>query len=132
MAAKWTKSPPELVERFFAALPDDPRVERRKMFGFDASFVNGQMFAGLFEASMMLRLAETDRAKLGAPAFEPVPGRPMKEYVRLPDSLLAERTELRRWVKRGFDYAAALPPKVRKPAAKKPAAKKLAKKGSKR
>ncbi len=119
MAAKWTKSPPELVEQFFAALPDDPRVDRRKMFGFDASFANGQMFAGLFESSMMLRLAEPDRAKLGAPPFEPVPGRPMKEYVRVPDSLLADRTALRRWVKRGFEYAVALPPKKPKAAKKR-------------
>ena len=85
------------------------------MFGFDATFVNGQMFAGLFEASMMLRLAESDRAKLGAPAFEPMPGRPMKEYVRLPESIVVDRTALRRWVKRGFEFAAALPPKKPKP-----------------
>lgn len=31
---KWKKSSPALVERFEAALPRDPRVEPKKMFGY--------------------------------------------------------------------------------------------------
>jgi TfoX/Sxy family transcriptional regulator of competence genes len=115
----WEKAPPELVERFHAALPDDPRVERRKMFGYDCAFVKGQMFAGLFQRDMMMRLAEADRGALlaipGAARFEPMPGRPMKEYVRVPPALLGDRHALAGWVRRSFAYAASLPAKARAP-----------------
>jgi hypothetical protein len=35
--AEWKKAPADLVESFHAVLPDDARVERRKMFGFDCA-----------------------------------------------------------------------------------------------
>lgn len=75
---RWTKSPAELINRFHAALPKDPAVEPRKMFGFDCAFVNGNMFTGLHQADWMLRLPEADREALlavpGARPFEPVQG----------------------------------------------------------
>jgi hypothetical protein len=43
----WQKSPAALIARFDELLPKDPRVARRKMFGYPAAFVNGRMFAGL-------------------------------------------------------------------------------------
>ena len=36
---EWQKSPDDVARAFDAALPDDPRLERRKMFGFPAGFV---------------------------------------------------------------------------------------------
>jgi len=58
----WAKSPPALVDAFAAALPDDPRVERRSMFGYPAAFANGQLFTGLHQSDLMVRLGDTDRA----------------------------------------------------------------------
>jgi TfoX/Sxy family transcriptional regulator of competence genes len=120
----WSKSPPELIARFDAAFPDGPGVEQRQMFGFPAGFVNGNMFCGLFEAHMLLRLADAARHEMlklpGAKIFEPMPGRPMREYVTVSPAVLGDPVALARWTKRALDYASSLPPK--KPKAKKPGA----------
>jgi TfoX/Sxy family transcriptional regulator of competence genes len=116
---KWQKSPPELVDLFTsvqAGLPPD--AERRKMFGYPCSFVNGQMFAGLHQTNMVLRLGEGDRAEFlkqaGAKVFEPMPGRTMKEYVVVPPSLKGKEEELFKWTLKAFSFAKSLPPKVKK------------------
>jgi TfoX/Sxy family transcriptional regulator of competence genes len=119
---KLRKSPPSLVELFQSVLPGAP-VESRQMFGFPAAFVNGNMFMGLFQESFLLRLAEPERTALlrmqGAAIFEPMPGRPMKEYVVLPELVLSSRTALRSWVQKALRYGSSLPPKVKKAPAKK-------------
>jgi hypothetical protein len=51
---KWRESPPELVETFDTVLP--PPAERRLMFGYPAAFVNGNMFMGLWQEHLVLRL----------------------------------------------------------------------------
>jgi len=118
----WRKSPASLVELFNAVLPNDPRVERRQMFGYPCAFVNGNMFAGLHQESFVLRLPEKDRAtmqeKEGAECFMPMPGRIMREYVAIPEHILADTNTAKRWLKRSLTHAAALPAKAKKP--KKP------------
>jgi len=112
--AAWKKSSPKLVEAFAAALPDDPRVERRSMFGYPCAFTGGNMFAGLHEERLVVRLGEKERAMLralpGALPFEPM-GRPMKEYTVVPPAMHVKPAELRRWLARALEYVAALPPK---------------------
>jgi TfoX/Sxy family transcriptional regulator of competence genes len=111
---KWQKSPPELVDLFTSMMPGPPAAER-KMFGYPAGFVNGNMFMGLFQDQMILRLPVEAREELvqkhGAKAFEPMPGRPMKEYVSLPRSLMDDRKKLAEWVSKALDYGASLKPK---------------------
>jgi TfoX/Sxy family transcriptional regulator of competence genes len=117
---QWRKSPPELIARFAAALPDDAACERRTMFGYPAAFANGNMFTGLHQESMVLRLGADGRAalqRLGGQAFEPMPGRVMREYLAVPDVVLGDTRSLRRWVRKAFAYAASLPPKHRAKAA---------------
>ncbi len=127
---KWTKSPPALVNLFHAVLPKDPRVEPRKMFGFDCAFVNGNMFSGLHQADLMVRLPDAERAALlalpGAHGFEPMPGRPMREYVVVPASLHADRRALARWIEKALHYGASLPNKKMGKASPKPTARKAA------
>jgi TfoX/Sxy family transcriptional regulator of competence genes len=110
----WGKSPQQLVEAFAAAVADLPGAEPRKMFGFPAAFVNGNLFTGLFEDRWFVRLADEDRVALqvegGAP-FEPMPGRAMKAYVELPPEVLADPSARDGWLRRSLDHAAALPPK---------------------
>jgi len=117
---KWKKSSPELIEKFDEVLPRDPRVERRKMFGYPCAFTNGNMFAGLHQENMILRLAEKDRAALMKAGktglFEPLPGRTMKEYVVVPPAMLAGGTALESWMKKSFDYVLSLKPKEKKAA----------------
>lgn len=119
----WKKSSEDLIERFYAALPDDHRVERRKMFGYPCAFVNGNMFTGLHQDDMIVRLPEARRAELlereGARPFEPMKGRVMKEYVALPPDVIAESTAMAARVMEAFEFAAAMAPKEKKPRKKK-------------
>ncbi len=125
MPMKMQKSTPELGKIFAEAFPDDPRAERRKMFGFPSGVVNGNMFGGLFEQYVILRLGTADLHMLvndyGAQPFEPM-GRPMTGYVTVPPAIVEEPQRLREWVQRAFEFAASLPPKDKKP----PKAKKTA------
>lgn len=60
----WKKVPGELAEKFLAALPDDPRVDRWEMFGCPCAFVEGNMFAGLHEDRLIVRLPNGGEAAL--------------------------------------------------------------------
>ena len=97
------------------------------MFGYASAFVNGNMFAGTFQDTIVVRLTETDRGALlkvkGAAPFEPM-GHPMKEYVVVPASIVAKPKELDEWIERGHRYALTLPNKgaTKKTTTKKTAA----------
>jgi TfoX/Sxy family transcriptional regulator of competence genes len=115
---KWRKSPPELVQRFDILLASLPGAERRKLFGYPCAFTNGQMFTGLHQEAMILRLPDEERndflTQEGGDLFEPFPGRPMREYVIVPEAMLDETETLRSWLERSYQYASSLPPKERK------------------
>jgi TfoX N-terminal domain len=110
----FTKSPPELVERFAAVLADYPDAQRKRMFGYPAAFVGGNMATGLFADSWIVRLpdAEIEAAKAaGAGPFEPMPGKPMKAFVTIPPGDVDDDAAIRRWVVRGLALAASMPAK---------------------
>ncbi|HLK23168.1 MAG TPA: TfoX/Sxy family protein [Caulobacteraceae bacterium] len=109
----WTKSPQSLIDLFAESLPDDPRIERRKMFGYPAIFVGGNMCAGLFQDRMFARLSDSDANALpgGAQPFEPMPGRPMRGYALIPDDILADEERLAATLAKAVSFTAALPPK---------------------
>jgi TfoX/Sxy family transcriptional regulator of competence genes len=110
----WKKTPPEIAEAFDKAVPALPTVTRRPMFGYASAFVNGNMFAGTFQDTIVVRLGEADRAALlrlkGAATFQPM-GRAMKEYVVVPASIVASPKHLRGWIERGRQFAVTLPAK---------------------
>jgi TfoX/Sxy family transcriptional regulator of competence genes len=112
------KPSPELAALFDSILPDDPAVERRKMFGFPAAFVNGNLFASAHQTQLVVRLPEDAYQELlaipEAAAFEPMPGRVMRGYAVLPAPMHKRQDELRAWMNRGFQYVAALPAKKSK------------------
>jgi hypothetical protein len=86
------------------------------MFGYPAIFVQGNMCAGLFGEGMFARLSPADRAALpggGAP-FEPMPGRPMKDYTLIPDDVLADEEALAATLAKAVSFTASLPPKEKK------------------
>jgi TfoX/Sxy family transcriptional regulator of competence genes len=94
-------------------------TEPKQMFGCPTRFVNGQMFCGVFEDSIFVRLSETDRDAIMAQydevaPFDPMNGRPMREYVVLPESVFSDRSELYSWLKKGHAFVAGLPPKKAK------------------
>jgi TfoX/Sxy family transcriptional regulator of competence genes len=116
---KWKSAPPELAERFERALRRFPEAQTRKMFGYPAAFVHGNMLAGLFQDSMMLRLSADDltrfRKQWGAQPFEPMPGRVMREYAVAPRAIVESDAELDKWLGDAFRYVSALPEKAVKP-----------------
>lgn len=108
------KSPPALVERFAAVLDDYPQAARRKMLGYPAPFVGGNMATGLFADTWVVRLpgSEIEAAQAGgAGAFEPMPGKPMKAFVVIPASDVEDDVAIRRWVERGLAHAGSMAPK---------------------
>jgi TfoX/Sxy family transcriptional regulator of competence genes len=109
------KSPPELTARFDAVTAGLDGVERRKMFGYPALFVGGNLVTGLHQAAWMVRLPDAELSALfarpGARPFEPMPGRPMKGYGVLPPDVVADDAELERWLRRAIDYGRTLPAK---------------------
>jgi len=79
------------------------------------------MFMGLHEDSLILRLADADRAEFldryGSGLFEPMPGRAMKDYVVVPPTLAYDDTAIVEWVHKSRAFAEQLPAK--KPRQKK-------------
>jgi hypothetical protein len=112
------KSSPWLVARFERAVPDDPAVDQRKMFGFPAAFLGGRLFASLHQEDVILRLGEADRGELlrvpGARRFEPRPGRVMGDFVMLAPAQVTDDRALAAWIARARAHAASLPPKTAK------------------
>jgi TfoX/Sxy family transcriptional regulator of competence genes len=114
----WRKSPPDLVERFGAAVAGIEGLETRKMFGYPAGFIGGNMVTGLHQESWIVRLPEdarNEQLEAGWTTFEPMAGRPMREYLALPAEILDDPDAARDWVERAAAYVRTLPPKKPKP-----------------
>jgi TfoX/Sxy family transcriptional regulator of competence genes len=114
----FSKSPPELIERFGAITAEIPDAERRQMFGYPSIFVAGNLATSLHESRWIVRLPEEDRAALltlpDTGPFEPMPGRPMNGYVALSPAIVADDAVLRHWVDRAISFGRSLPPKAPK------------------
>ena len=116
--------PDEASRAFFETIaPDDPRVQVRPMFGNLAAFVNGNMFMGVFGGSVFVRLSDKDRAELlqepDTAVFEPMHGRPMKDYVTVPPAWSEQPDTAQSWVNRSLEWAGAMPEKKPKRRKKK-------------
>ncbi len=111
----WRKSPPDLIALFEDAVPRGRGIERRSMFGYPAAFANGHLVAGLHQESFVVRLPAAERARADhrARPFEPMAGRRMREYVVVPDCVLAERRTLDAWLAGSVRDVRTLPPKTR-------------------
>jgi TfoX/Sxy family transcriptional regulator of competence genes len=98
---------------FKTLVPDDERVTVKPMFGAVAAFVNGLMFMGLFADELFVRLSDDDTALVSAAGggpLEPMPGKPMRGYVTVPD-WRADDVATREWGRKALDYTLTLPPK---------------------
>jgi TfoX/Sxy family transcriptional regulator of competence genes len=115
---KWTKAPEALVDQFNQLITGLPETESRKMFGYPCAFSSNQMFFGVFQSNLFLRLSESDRKtfieKFRTKLFEPMPGRPMREYALVPELLLNTPAELKTWIEKSRIYVSQLPVKPQK------------------
>jgi TfoX/Sxy family transcriptional regulator of competence genes len=111
--------PTEADKAYFkSVVPDHPEVELKPMFGNLGAFVHGNMFAGLFGASVGVRLAEADRAELagidGSGPFGPAE-RSMGGYLSLPPAWRDSPQLAADWMDRALAFVSAMPPKAAKP-----------------
>jgi TfoX/Sxy family transcriptional regulator of competence genes len=114
----WKKANSNLIKLLENTVIDYP-CDRRFMFGSPTFFVNGNMFAGVHQDTVILRLADAERAALfnkypEAGPFTPMPGRPMKEYAALPESLVKKESIFKKLIERSYQYALSIPPKPAK------------------
>ena len=112
---KMAKPTAAALAAFEALVPTEEGIGRRPVFGQPAAFLEGNMFLGVFGDTVIVRLSEADReraaSELGARPFEPMPGRPMREYVVLPANVFADRAVAKSWVDRAVAFASRLPKK---------------------
>ncbi len=114
----WKKAP-EALKAMMETAMSGIDAEKRTMFGFPCWFVNGNMFAGLFEDSVFVRLspAQTEKARAAGrpfPLFAPMPGRPMKDYAVIPKDVHEVPSRFGRLLEEASAHAALLPPKQKK------------------
>jgi hypothetical protein len=119
----WKKSPPELIERFKAALPPHPDLVLKQMFGYPACFVKGNFFTGTFEDHLVIRLPNGLKDKFpqlkDAMGFSPMgEGKSMKDWCRIPAEIVNDNQRLADLYAATFEEVYKLPAKVAKP--KKP------------
>lgn len=97
------------VEAVMAGLP----VYRRPMFGTVSWFVeeNAQMLGCVWGVDLNIRVGAEDARSLiasgKATPFDPMGGRPMREYVLVPASTLRPAA-LRKWIARAIEFTSAL------------------------
>ncbi|MCE7746232.1 MAG: TfoX/Sxy family protein [Candidatus Heimdallarchaeota archaeon] len=118
MTGKWKKPSEDLME-LLATLLEPYNCTSRKMFGSLTYFINNNMFAGVHEDIIFLKLSEKDRKEikeefLDISQFEPLEGRKMREYIVLDEDIYRDIPTLEKWIERAVSYVSSLPPKVPK------------------
>ncbi|MCX9081830.1 MAG: TfoX/Sxy family protein, partial [Candidatus Methanoperedens sp.] len=113
------KKPSEELSKFLDEKISSFNVKKKKMFGCPVYFVNENMFTGVFQDDIFIRLSEPDRLDLvskydEASKFEPMKGRIMKEYLILPEILYNDPGKFHEWINRSFQYVSSLPTKGQK------------------
>lgn len=103
-----------LAERIRARLGVHPDIAEKRMFGGIAFLYRGNMAVGISGSDLMVRVGpeHTDAAlaQPGTRVFD-MTGRPMRGWILVDSSVLAEDDVLGRWVDEGHAFAASLPPK---------------------
>jgi TfoX N-terminal domain len=85
------------------------------MFGGIAFMVAGNMACGVIGEDLIVRVGRDLSGALiesedGARKFD-MTGRPMRDWVLVAPEATADDGDLERWVRRGEEFAASLPPK---------------------
>ena len=111
----WEKSSPDLVALFESLAPQEQGIVYKKMFGYPACFVHGNLFVSLFKQDLLFRLSQADFANFlkldGTGPFEPMPGRRSKGYAILTEPLRRDPKLIARWIVRSLEFARSLPAK---------------------
>jgi len=111
----WEKPSEDLMD-YLAAKLENVECEKRKMFGQYAFFVNGNMFTGVFQSSIFLRLSPESKRKImeqhsKVSHFEPRTGQIMKEYIAIPLEIVENEGLFSQLLDSSITYVRGLPPK---------------------
>lgn len=114
----WKKPSQELIKLLIARM-EPFGAQKKTMFGSTVYFANDNMFVGVHEDHIFLRLPEAGRKELlarfnDAAQFEPMKGRPMREYMIIPPVLYEDKESFGLWVKQSMDHVMSLPIKPEK------------------
>lgn len=103
-----------LAERIRERLGADPGVTEKRMFGGIAFMHRGNMAVGVSGEDLMVRVGPdaTDAAlaRPGTRVFD-MTGRPMRGWILVAGTAVAEDQVLTEWIEEGRAFAATLPPK---------------------
>ena len=105
----------ELAARVRKALAPYTGVVEIKMFGGLCFTVRGNMCCGVLNDDLVLRVSPESAARcLTEPHARPMDftGRPMKNFLYIGPRGCANPRSLKKWLKRGIDFATSLPPKA--------------------
>jgi TfoX/Sxy family transcriptional regulator of competence genes len=115
---KTAKMPPEdKIELYDRLIASHPEIERKGKTNPYTS-LNGHMFSHLSKEGVMgLRLPKEERERFletyGTTLYEQY-GAIMKEYVKVPDELLENTEELKKYLETSLEYIKSLKPKPTK------------------
>ena len=105
----------DLADRIRELVGDQPTVSEQKMFGGLAFLISGNMaVAASGQGGLLVRLdAEEGEKLIDSGAGQPMEmrGRRMRGWLRVDSDAVRTKRQLARWVQRGTEYAASLPPK---------------------
>jgi TfoX/Sxy family transcriptional regulator of competence genes len=103
-----------LAERVRGLLGGRSDVADKQMFGGIAFLIAGNMACGVSGDDLIVRVDREESEALltepGARRFD-MTGRAMKGWLLVAPEVTADDGDLERWVRRGEEFAASLPPK---------------------
>lgn len=120
MATKKVVAPPEKVELYQKLLASVQGIDAKSNFGSAYTAINGNMYTMISKHGLVgIRLPEPDRSdfltKYSAQLFRGDPAwPPAKEFVAVPDALLADTETLRPYLESSLRYTKTLKPKTKK------------------
>jgi TfoX/Sxy family transcriptional regulator of competence genes len=103
-----------LAQRVRAVVADRPGISERAMFGGLAFLVDGKMFVGIRNSSLMARVgSERHQHALAMPGVRVMDftGRPMKGYAYIDPPAISADQDLSAWVLWCLEFVAKLPEK---------------------
>ena len=103
-----------MAERVRGVLSGRAYVAEKKMVGGLSFVAGGHMCCGVTGTALMVRVGAADReAALAQPHVRPMRlgGRVLSGFVCVDPEAVAADAELARWVQRGLDFVAGLPPR---------------------
>lgn len=104
----------EIEDRIQKCIREWENAEHKKMFGGICHLIQGNMFGGVYQSSLILRLGVDGADEVwNHPHVRPfdITGRPMKGWIMVEKAGFESDEELSRWLERAKAFALTLPPK---------------------